>query len=208
MYTYIIYDNCILHLMFQCLKTIFNISCRPQEYIKSMLIQQPSPTPKDIPALPGRVTSWARRRCSAPRRSWCGWRHSPTCGDSSWNIWGDLTGAIINIYIDTIYIIGSPPHIYIYILCNYSIYNMLSGSPPYVYICIYYIYTILSGHPHIHTYIYFKPHNASTQLSQQQQPAFFKNYPFWQNYPFTTSSERSNCSPSSQFLTEFPIHYR
>ena len=53
MYTYIIYDNCILHLMFQCLKTIFNISCRPQEYIKSMLIQQPSPTPKDIPALPG-----------------------------------------------------------------------------------------------------------------------------------------------------------
>ena len=36
---------------------------------------------------------------------------------------------------------------------------------------IVYIYTILSGHPHIHIYIYFKPHNPSTQPSQQQQPA-------------------------------------
>ena len=38
-----------------------------------------------------------------------------------------------------------------------------------------YIDTILSGHPHIqthtHIYIYFKPHNASTQPSQPQQPA-------------------------------------
>ena len=76
------------------------------------------------------------------------------------------------------------PHIftYIYILCNYSIYNMLSGSPPYVYICIYvyintyiYIYYLIGSPTHIHThtymYIYFKPHNASTQPSQQQQPA-------------------------------------
>jgi len=48
---------------------------------------------------------------------------------------------------------------------------MLSGSPPYVYICIYIYYLIGSPHIHTHIYIYFKPHNASTQPSQQQQPA-------------------------------------
>ena len=47
---------------------------------------------------------------------------------------------------------------------------MLSGSPPYVYICIY-IYYLIGSPTHTHTYIYFKPHNASTQPSQQQQPA-------------------------------------
>ena len=57
---------------------------------------------------------------------------------------------IYNIYI--YYAIGPPPHIYIYILCNYNIYNILSGSPHmFTYV---YIYIILSGHPHIHTYIY------------------------------------------------------
>ena len=51
---------------------------------------------------------------------------------------------------------------------------MLSGSPPYVYIYVYiyiYIYYLIGSptHTHIYIYIYFKPHNASTQLSQQQQ---------------------------------------
>ena len=75
---------------------------------------------------------------------------------------------VIGLYIIYIYYaIGPPPHIYIYILCNYSIYNMLSGSPPYVYICIY-IYTILSGHPHIHTHIHIYTLNPTTlPLSHQ-----------------------------------------
>ena len=37
---------------------------------------------------------------------------------------------------------------------------MLSGSPPYFYIYVY-----------IYIYTYLKPHNPSTQPSQQQQPA-------------------------------------
>ena len=47
---------------------------------------------------------------------------------------------------------------------------MLSGSPPYVYI---YILSHRDNHTYTHTdiYIYFKPHNASTQPSQPQQPA-------------------------------------
>ena len=90
--------------MFQCLKTIFNISCRPQEYIKSMLIQQPSPTPKDIPALPG-----ASRRFPAVSRVGqdVGVQHQGEA-DAGEGIHrpaaihretddGDLTGAIINI---------------------------------------------------------------------------------------------------------------
>ena len=36
--------------------------------------------------------------------------------------------------------------------------------------CIY-IYYLIGSPTHTHTYIYFKPHNASTQPSQQQQPA-------------------------------------
>ena len=34
-----------------------------------------------------------------------------------------------------------------------------------------YIYYLIGSPTHTHTYIYFKPHNASTQPSQQQQPA-------------------------------------
>ena len=66
------------------------------------------------------------------------------------------------------------PHIFTYILCNYNIYNLLSGSPPYVYLHMYiYIYRLSYRvtHTYTHIYIYFKPHNPSTQPSQQQQPA-------------------------------------
>ena len=66
------------------------------------------------------------------------------------------------IYIYMYYAIGSPPHIYIYILCNYSIYNMLSGSPPYVYILYIYILSYRVTHTYTHTYIYIYTLNPTT----------------------------------------------
>ena len=68
---------------------------------------------------------------------------------------------IIYIYIYVLCYRVTPTYLHIYILCNYSIYNMLSGSPPYVYIYVY-IYILSYRVTHTYTHIYIHTLNPTT----------------------------------------------
>ena len=60
------------------------------------------------------------------------------------------------------------PHIFIFYVI--IVYIICYPGHPHMFICIY-ILSYRVTHTYTHIYIYFKPHNASTQPSQQQQPA-------------------------------------
>ena len=62
------------------------------------------------------------------------------------------------------------PHIFTYIYYVVIVYIICYPGHPHMFTYMYIYICYLIGSP-THTYIYFKPHNASTQPSQQQQPA-------------------------------------
>ena len=62
------------------------------------------------------------------------------------------------------------PHIFAYIFYVIIVYIICYPGHPHMFTYMY-IYYLFGSPTHTHIYIYFKPHNASTQPSQQQQPA-------------------------------------
>ena len=137
---------------------------------------------------------------------------------------------VIGLYIIYIYtMLSGHPHIFTYIFDVIIVYIICYPGHPHMFTYVY-IYILSYRVTHTYTYIYtLNPTTLPLSYHSSNSRFFSKITHFdrithslpvasvliaphhpnsWQNSPFTTGSERSKEPQSSQFLKEFPIHYR